>query len=185
MGLSGKNVELTLDRKNEHRNSNHNCGAINLVGDVSEQPDRKTQKDANLVCDVIEGPGDIDQHPGMTAEFLLCTYVRRTRSRLWDMTSLGLHQSTPTCGSFLRFQGGGPQIRAATSPQQLATLRNLISLAVSRLNRLSGSCDHQRTALPLDPQETSNTEEYSNTRRTVRRDTAGTTENAEKDQRYE
>ena len=166
-GAVGKNVELTLDRKNEHRNSNHNCGAIFLV------------------CDVIEGPGDIDQHPGMTAEFLLCTYVRRTRSRLWDMTSLGLHQSTPTCGSFLRFQGGGPQIRAATSPQQRATLTNLISLAVSRLNRLSGSCDHQRTALPLDPQETSNTEEYSNTRRTVRRDTAGTTENAENDQRYE
>ena len=86
----GKNVELTLDAKHEDCNANHNCGAIDLVGDV------------------IEDPGDFDQQPGMTAEFLLCTYVRRNRSRLWDMTSLGLHRSTPTCGSFLRSQGGGP-----------------------------------------------------------------------------
>ena len=85
-GAVGKNVELTLDGKHEDRNANHNCGAIDLVGDV------------------IEDPGDFDQQPGLTAEFFLCTYVRRTRSRLRDMTSLGLHQSTPTCGSFLRSQ---------------------------------------------------------------------------------
>ena len=100
------------------------------------QRSKKIRARSNLVGDVIEGPGDMDQQPGMTAEFFLCTHVRRTRSRLWDMTSLGLHQSTRTCGSFLRYQGGGPQVRAATSPQQRATLRNLISLAVSRLNRL-------------------------------------------------
>ena len=45
-GAVGKNVELTLDGKHEHRNANHNCGAIDLVGDVSEQPDRKTQNEA-------------------------------------------------------------------------------------------------------------------------------------------
>ena len=86
---------------------------------------RKFRERSILVGDVIEGPGEIDQQPGVTAEFFLCTYVRRTRSRLWDMTSLGLHRSTPTCGSFLRSQGGGPRIRAATSPKQRATLRNL------------------------------------------------------------
>ena len=85
-GCREKNVKLTLDGKHEDRNTNHNCGAIDLVGDV------------------IEDPGDFDQQPGLTAEFFLCSYVRRTRSRLRDMTSLGLHRSTPTCDSFLRSQ---------------------------------------------------------------------------------
>ena len=44
-GAVGKNVELTLDWKHEHRNANHNCGAIDLVGDVSEQRDRKAQNE--------------------------------------------------------------------------------------------------------------------------------------------
>ena len=77
---------------------------------------QKIRERSYLVDDVSERSGDIDQQAGMTAELFLGKLVRRTRSRLWDMTSLGLHRSTPTCGSFLRSQRGGPRIRAAASP---------------------------------------------------------------------